>query len=446
MAAAATTHPGGRSLRAVRRSCSAATAVLALLAALVACLAVVPLPAAAQDHRVPVLLDGSMIFRVGPIEEVSAADRAKQIERRIDLLLASPDQIGPATVEHLGPDHVATIMVAGVPIVVVTQEDADDNLTTVDDLAATWAATLDADLARAAERRHTTLTRFLAQVRAAFNGAFVRLFDAVTSIVPQVLASLLVLLFFGLAARFVRGALRIVLARSQVDPTISNLIRQVVFLGLWLSGILAATAALGFDPQTVVAGLGLTSLALGFGLRDIVANYTSGMLLLAMRPFKIGDSIQVDDTEGTVQQIDLRATHVRTFDGQLVLVPNADVFSSKIVKNTAPLRRTRVDIPLPYDTDLDRAVEIAGPVVAEVPGVLANPVPSARIGELKPDGAELTIFYWADTTVTSLADLGDQVRREVVAALRAAGVRLPDPEARLVVRDRDPASAIGRTA
>lgn len=392
------------------------------------------------------LIDGHSVFRVGPTAEVDAGDRARLIERRIDLLLASPDQIAPAVVEVLPDDEGTAVTVAGVTVVVVTQEDADDNLTTVDSLADSWAESLDTALTSAAARRRSPVTSFLTQVRAAFTAAFVRLFDATLDAVPRVLAAVLVLILFGIAARLVRGLLSLLFRSGYFEPTVGNLVRQLVYVGIWVAGVLAAMAALGFDPQTVVAGLGLTSLALGFGLRDIVSNYISGVLLLAMRPFRLRDWIEVGGTEGTVQQIDLRATHIRTFDGQVVLVPNGEVFSGKIVKNTAPLLRTRVVVPLPYDTDLDYAVEVAAPVVAAVPGVVDNPMPKARIGDLGSGGADLTILYWADPNTTSLLDLGDHVRREVVAALRAAGIRLPNPEVRYVVQEQEPPGSNVRPA
>jgi hypothetical protein len=107
-------------------------------------------------------------------------------------------------------------------------------------------------------------------------------------------------------------------------------LKQVVYHLVWAIGILVAADALGFEPETVVTGLGLTSLALGFALKDIISNFVSGILILGLRPFQIGDEIVVGETEGSVQRIRLRAAEIKTYDGRLVLVPNAELFIANV--------------------------------------------------------------------------------------------------------------------
>ncbi len=386
--------------------------------------------ALAQDDRAPVLIDGREVFRVGPAGEVAASERARLIQRRIDLLLASPEEIGPARVEPPGPDGERQVSVAGVPIVTVTEDDADDNVTTVNELAASWAADLDRELGAAADRRQTTLARFITEIRAAFAAAFVRLYGTMVGLVPRLLAAGLVLGLFWLVSRLAGWVLRFSFGRTDFNPTFENLVRSVVAVSIWATGALAAAAAFGFDPQTVVTGLGLTSLALGFGLRDVVSNYVSGVLILVLRPFALGDWVAIGETEGTVEQIDLRATKIRTFDGAVVLIPNGDVFVSRIVKNTDPVRRTDVRIMVAPDADLDRAVSVVLQAVGAVPGVLGDPLPSVRVAELRPDAAVLEARYWTDSRATDVLATADAARRAGVDALRAAGVELPAPGVR----------------
>lgn len=402
-----------------------------------------PLVGSAQDDRAPVLIDGREVFRVGPIDDVDASERARLIQRRIDLLLASPDEVAPSRVERPGPAGERQVSVAGVPIVTVGAADAADNVTTIDALAAAWAADLDRELARAADRRQTTVARFIAEIRAAFAAAFVRLYGTTASFVPRLLAAVMVLALFGVAARIVRWLLGVGFSRAAIDPTVENLVRSLAGFSVWGFGALAAMAALGFDPQTVVTGLGLTSLALGFGLRDVVSNYVSGVLILVLRPFELDDWIAIGDTEGTVEQIDLRATKIRTFDGALVLIPNGDVFTSRIVKNTEPVRRTSIPVALSPDADLDRAVAVAVRAAAAVPGVLAEPAPTARASDLRPDAAVIDIRYWTNTDHTDAAVAEDAARRAVVDALRSAGVALPVHGVRVVVPEQPPGPAGG---
>lgn len=106
----------------------------------------------------------------------------------------------------------------------------------------------------------------------------------------------------------------------------------------------------------------------------------SGILILGLRPFQIGDEIVVGETEGSVQRIRLRTTEIKTYDGRLLLVPNAELFTSRVTNNTAaPVRRTSVEVPVAYGTDLARAERALRSAAEGVSEVLAAPVPSVRV-------------------------------------------------------------------
>ncbi len=120
----------------------------------------------AQDERVTVRVDGRTLFRVGHSGETAARDRARRIERRLATLLENPTAIAPARVETAGVnDAERVISIAGVPVVTITEADAQDNLTSVDALAAQWSQVIDAALQRARERRSSTWSRFAAEVQ-----------------------------------------------------------------------------------------------------------------------------------------------------------------------------------------------------------------------------------------------------------------------------------------
>lgn len=387
--------------------------------------------AVAQDDRATVRIDGRALFRVGSTGETGAEERARQVERRIATLLASPDAIGPARVETTGTEDERVVTVSGVPVVTVTEGDADDNLTTVDALAGQWANALDAGLRRAAERRLSWGGRFLTEIQGAIETAFARFVESLIATVPRFLAaSLVVALFWGIATA-VRRLMRLIFRRVVEDLTVESLIKQLVYYAVWAVGLFVALDALGFDPQTVVAGLGLTGLALGFALKDILSNFVSGVLILALRPFQLGDQIVVGETEGGVVRIDLRATQIRTYDGRLVLVPNGEVFTSRVTNNTAsPVRRGTIEVSLGYDTDLDAALRAMAEATRHAPGVLADPPPSVRLGDLGSDDILVEVGFWTDSRRSDFVATSSAVRRAIVDALRATGVPLPDPAVR----------------
>jgi small conductance mechanosensitive channel len=198
-------------------------------------------------------------------------------------------------------------------------------------------------------------------------------------------------------------------------------------------GILLAADALGFDPNTVVTGLGLTGLVLGFALKDILSNFVSGILILTLRSFRLGDQIVVGDTEGNVERIELRATQIRTYDGRAVIVPNAELLTSRIVNNTAAtVRRGSVELGLDYKADLHRSRETMFAAMRSVSGVLEEPPPSVRIRELSSEAIIMEARFWTDSRRSDFLATQSAVAEAIVNCFRSAGLPLPEPAERLL--------------
>lgn len=390
---------------------------------------------AAQDTRATVRVDGRAVLRVGPIEdEIDAAARAARIEQRINSLLENPQAIGPAQIEP-SPDNAEhrIIVVSGVPLVTVTEIDAEDNLTSIEQLALQWSQAINDTLLRAGAERQSRWGRFGAEVRGSVENAFASLGESLIVIIPRALAALLIFTIFWLAALIARWLARVLLARLIRDRTGQNLVQQVSYYVIWAIGIIVAIDAFGIDPQTLVAGLGLTGIALGFALRDIISNFVSGILILTLRPFSIGDQIIIGDSEGSVERIELRATQIHTYDGRRVLVPNAEVFTSRVTNNTAaPTRRAHVEVCVGYDTDLSQALALIREAAQATPGVLSEPPVVALVMELTAEAVTIEVRFWADSRRSDFLLTASAVRQLAVARLRAAGVSLPEPGVRVV--------------
>lgn len=322
----------------------------------------------------------------------------------------------------------------------MTQSDAADNLASVDAVAAQWTAAIDSALQRAAAGRLSPGGRFVVEIRAAVETAFARLYESALRVIPRILAAVMVLALFWVLAsgprRLMRGIFRRIFRRYVDDLTVENLIRQVAYYDVWVIGLIVAVDALGLDPATVATGLGLTGLALGFALQDIISNFVSGILILTLRPFEIGDQIVVGETEGSVQRIELRASRIRTYDGRLVLVPNAEVFTSRVINNTAaPVRLGSVEVFIGYDADLDLAETVIGEATRNAPGVLQERPVSVRVRQLGPNDIRLETRFWTDSRRSDFVATSSAVRRAIIAALRESAIGWPDPSRRVVVQD-----------
>jgi small-conductance mechanosensitive channel len=249
--------------------------------------------------------------------------------------------------------------------------------------------------------------------------------DAIAQL-PALLGALLAVIATWLLAKLIR---RLTLTGAQhweIDRNSKILIGRLVYGSIWVLGIVVALGVLGLDFTTLLGTLGLTSVAIGFSLRDVLSNYLSGIILLASRPFSLGDQILIQDFEGTVTQIQLRATTVKTYDGRIVSIPNQEVFSAIITNNTAcETRRSSVILSLDYSTDIRTAKRIILEAVLGIPGIEANPAPDVLVRELAANTVNIEVRFWVDSRRLSFLEMTSQVAQAIKEALQRANIQLP---------------------
>jgi small conductance mechanosensitive channel len=374
--------------------------------------------AAAPTHA-PVMVGTRRLFDVGALPDQTAADRTAAINRRIDSFFRNPQQIAPVEVKLRGKERILAI--GGRDLLTVTAQDADDNLTTVSELAQSWKQELDEALG-ALRAEHQTLWN---QVSLSIVHSTENLIKQTAALIPRLVSTLLVFLIAFFAARGARAAVGPVLRRAAIDVNTQQLVRTLAYYGVWVVGWIVALGTLGINPATLVAGLGVTTIAIGFALKDLLSNFVSGFLILTTRPFTLGDQIAVQQFEGTVERIELRATHLRTYDNRLVIIPNADLYTATITNNTAsPYRRQEFIVGIGYEADLNRACELARHAALNTEGVLADPAPDAVIDDLANGSINLKVRFHTDSRRGKAMPVISEVRRRVKEAFQHAGIEL----------------------
>jgi small-conductance mechanosensitive channel len=167
---------------------------------------------------------------------------------------------------------------------------------------------------------------------------------------------------------------------------------MLVLLGLLIALVIAVP---GFTPGQLVSVLGLSSVAIGFAFRDILQNFLAGILLLLSEPFRIGDQIKSGDFEGTVENIETRATSIVTYDGRRIVMPNSTLFVNPVTVNTAnEKRRLEYDIKLPKDCDIQKMRHLIVRTVAPLPQVLDDPAPDVLVVGFTDSDATLRVRWW----------------------------------------------------
>jgi small conductance mechanosensitive channel len=251
---------------------------------------------------------------------------------------------------------------------------------------------------------------------------------------PKVILALVVfvigLYLAGLTARLVRRAME----RRRTDPEAAVLITKI---SRWSVIFLAAMVALqqvNFNVTAFLTGLGILGFTVGFALQDVSKNFVAGLLLLIQQPFDVGDAIKVTDFAGTVMAIDLRATEIHTFDGQIVLIPNADVFTNPIINYTrAKKRRVEVSVGVAYESDLEEVSRLAVDAIASVPGLLDDPAPIVHYQAFGSSTIDWTIYYWIDTGQTDPFTARDVGMQNIKAVFERAKIDMPYPTQRVYV-------------
>ncbi len=191
-------------------------------------------------------------------------------------------------------------------------------------------------------------------------------------------------------------------------------------------------------PGDIFAALSIGSVAVGLAFKDILQNILAGLLLVIQRPYRRGDQVAVRGFEGTVEQVESRATLIKTYDGVRVLVPNSDMYTQPVVVNTAfPMHRNELAVTVGLGADLPGILERLGRAVAAVPGVAAEPAVEVVPWEIHQAQVELKVRWWADSHRLPQVEIKGRVILAVNAATIEHGVALPYPTSVVVLDGLD---------
>lgn len=244
---------------------------------------------------------------------------------------------------------------------------------------------------------------------------------------PYLLAGVIVLLIFWLLSKLIRSIFMTMTRKTRMATQLRILVSRLIAVFMFVIGIFTALSVVieSFDFGQVIAGLGFTSFVVGFATKDILNNFLSGILILWQRPFNIGDYLFVGSNQGKVEHIGVRATLLRKDDGEAVLIPNGEMYSSALtIRGAGKLRRMTLKFTLSFDADLPRAKHIVIDTIIRLDGVEADPKPNVYVTEFTADGAMLTVQFWINTNEHRPLRVFDEVSIEVLKALNAAGEKI----------------------
>lgn len=258
-----------------------------------------------------------------------------------------------------------------------------------------------------------------------------KIVDSFWERVPYICIAILVFIIFWLLTKlfkfFVRKTLEnrsytrqnLVLVLNRVGST------AILFFGFLIALVISIP---GFTPGQLMSALGIGSVAIGFAFKDIFQNLLSGILILLSEPFRIGDDIIVNNMEGTVEDIQIRATFLRSPDGRRIVIPNATVYTSAVTVNTAyQRRRCEFVVGIGYEDDVQKAKAVILKLLDNSRNVLSQPAFSVNVTALADFSVNLTVRWWVDTTETTTSASISEIQEMVVDAFDENNISIPYP-------------------
>lgn len=224
----------------------------------------------------------------------------------------------------------------------------------------------------------------------------VKMVDGFFEILPNLVIACGVFFIFNLLSRLAGKAAFTISNHAHIDQTLSHAIAKLMSVVITVLGLLVCAVIVvpNFSADKLIAGLGITSVAIGFAFQNILQNFFAGMLLLWQKPFGIGDEIKSRDYEGTVEDITIRTTLVRTHTGQRVYIPNGILFTDPVTVNTAYGQRlVHLQVPL-KDVPDEKAIEVAKRTLADLDSVANDPEPKIYVSS-SGGAISLDIYFWA---------------------------------------------------
>lgn len=226
-----------------------------------------------------------------------------------------------------------------------------------------------------------------------------------------------------------------VLQHYGLNASIEQLLQNILSVLLLVLGLASVMAQFGFDIVSLVAGLGIVGLAVGFAAQSTLANFIAGITILLEQSFQVGDWIHINDNEGRVVLIALRTTHILTRDNITVIIPNSNVASSEVTNLTSKnFIRFDIRVRIAFEDDVDTARKEILQVLTDTNVVLSRPETSATVDEIGEYGVFFIVRFWVKpAAVARMPKIKEGLKEDIKRAFDAANISTPYPHMRLLM-------------
>lgn len=262
--------------------------------------------------------------------------------------------------------------------------------------------------------------------------------ESFIKMLPNILIAFIVIFVFWTISRFIRRSTQKAFTKSHFNQSLADLLATMTSLLVLSLGLILALGILDLQKTvfSLLAGVGVIGLALGFAFRDLAANFISGIMLAIRTPMQIDDVVEINDFMGTVLEIRIRDTKLRSFEGQDIIIPNKEFTSNAFINYSSNgKRKIIVKSGIGYEDDVKKGIEVFKEALKNVNGVLSDPEPAVHVEELGGSSVNLAGHIWIDYPGESYLQVKTEAYVEVKSKLESEGFNIPFPIRTLDVAD-----------
>jgi len=244
---------------------------------------------------------------------------------------------------------------------------------------------------------------------------------------PNLVAAIAILVIGWWIAKVIVRYVKKFFQKKSYDPALENFIVNILGWALKILVFITAITQLGIETTSLVAIIGAAGLAIGLALQGSLANFAGGVLIIILKPFKIGDWIEAQGVSGSVKEISIFYTHINTFGNQLAVIPNGQLSNDNIINYTVEgKRKDAITIGISYDANIKEAKDILLNLMKEQEGIHKDPEPQVVVTELADNSVNLSLRFWASND--EFWGCHWYTIEEAKRRLDAAGIGIPYPQ------------------
>lgn len=230
------------------------------------------------------------------------------------------------------------------------------------------------------------------------------------------------------------------LVRKLIKDRLSLQSEQLVVRAVYYVSIMILMISVlnefGFKLSALLGAAGVFGIAIGFASQTSVSNIISGIFLISEKPFMIGDSVQIGNTIGSIEAIDLLSIKLKTFDGRYVRVPNETMIKTEVINITRyPIRRANISVSVSYKEDISNVLAILSDIAANEPMALADPKPLLQVDSFADSGININYGVW--TNKDNVIDLRNSLMIKIKERFESDNIEIPYPHVKLVTEDNE---------